>query len=163
MFELSVTAILWFCAVGCGLMAGVYFAFSGFIMTSFAKIETSAGILAMQSINDVILRSAFMPLFFGTSVASAGIVAIALSDLSRPGAILMLSAGSLYVSGMFFCTLFFNVPLNNRLKAVDSDSAHAAKVWDLYLSQWTRWNHARTIASAGASVLFFIAIQGEIS
>ncbi len=158
MFENSLTAILWFCAVGSGLMAGVYFAFSGFIMASFARIETSAGILAMQSINDVILRSAFMPFFFGTSFAAAGVAALALSDLSRSGAVLMASAGVLYFSGMFLCTMFFNVPLNNKLKEADSHSAYGADVWDLYLRQWTRWNHVRTIASALSSTLFFISI-----
>ena len=29
-----VTSLLWFSAVGCGLMAGLYFAFSTFIMTA---------------------------------------------------------------------------------------------------------------------------------
>ena len=158
MLETSLTATLWLCAVGCGLMAGVYFSFSGFIMASFARIETSAGILAMQSINDVILRSTFMPLFFGTSFAATSVAVIALSDLSRSGASLILSASGLYVVGMFLCTVFVNVPLNNRLKEVDAHSAHGAQVWDLYLRQWTRWNHVRTIASALSSVLFFIAI-----
>ena len=157
MFDTALTAALWLCAIGAGLMAGVYFAFSGFIMASFARIETSAGILAMQSINDVILRSAFMPLFFGTSFAAAGVAAIALSDLSRPGALSMMSAGIIYFVGMFLSTIFFNVPLNNKLKDADSHSAYGAEVWDLYLRQWTRWNHVRTIASVVSSVLFLIA------
>ncbi len=158
MFETPLTAILWFCAVGSGLMAGVYFAFSGFIMAAFARIETSAGILAMQSINDVILRSAFMPLFLGTSFAAAGVAVVALSDLSRSGAILMMSAGVLYFGGMFLSTLFFNGPLNKKLKDADSHSAYGAEVWDLYLRRWTHWNHVRSIASLVSSVLFFIAI-----
>ncbi len=139
-------------------MAGVYFAFSSFIMTSLARIETSAGILAMQSINDVILRSAFMPIFFGTSFAAAGVTAIALLDLSRPGALSMMSAGIIYFGGMFLSTIIFNVPLNNKLKDADSHSAYGAEVWDLYLCQWTRWNHVRTAASIASSALFFIAI-----
>lgn len=158
MLETSLTAIVWFSGIGCGLMAGVYFAFSAFIMTSFARIETSAGILAMQSINDVILRSAFMPLFFATSLAALGVVAAALSDLTKPGALWVLGAGALYFVGMFLCTIFFNVPLNNKLKDADSHSAYGAEVWDQYLRQWTRWNHVRTIASTLASILFFISI-----
>jgi uncharacterized membrane protein len=31
--------LLWFGAIGCGLLAGVYFAFSTFIMTAFNRIE----------------------------------------------------------------------------------------------------------------------------
>lgn len=158
MSETPLTAILWFGAVGCGLMAGVYFAFSAFIMSSFARIETSAGILAMQSINDVILRSAFMPLFFATSLAALGVSVAALSDVTRSGAVWMLTAGILYFIGMFLCTVFFNVPLNNKLKDSDSHSAYGAEVWDQYLRQWTRWNHVRTIASTLSSIFFFIAI-----
>ena len=158
MFETFITVILWFCAVGCGLMAGVYFAFSGFIMTSFARIETSAGMLAMQSINDVILRSVFMPLFFGTSLAAVGVSALGLLDLSRPNALWMASAGGLYFFGMFLCTVFFNVPLNNELKEADNHSASGAKVWDRYLRQWTRWNHVRTVVSALSSILFFASL-----
>ena len=163
MLETSITAILWFGAVGCSLMAGVYFAFSVFIMSSFARIETTAGILAMQSINDVILRSAFMPLFFATSLAAIGVAATALSDLTKPGAVWMLAAGILYFVGMFLCTIFFNVPLNNKLKDADSHSAYGAEVWDQYLRQWTRWNHVRTIASTLSSIFFFIAIYGTSS
>lgn len=158
MFETTLTVILWFCGLGCGLMAGVYFAFSGFIMASLARIETSAGMLAMQSINDVILRSTFMPLFFGTSIAAVGVGIVAISDLSRPNAFSMAGASALYVFGMFFCTVFFNVPLNNELKEADNHSASGAKVWDRYLRHWMRWNHVRTISSALSSALFFTSL-----
>ncbi len=163
MIESLLTTTLWFCAIGCGLMAGVYFAFSGFIMNSFARIETAAGIVAMQSINDVILRSAFMPIFFGTSVGSVVITITAFLDLAGPGAILKLGAGALYFIGMFVTTLLINVPLNNDLKHAAPYSAHGAGIWDVYLQKWTRWNHVRTIASLVSSILFFIAIKGNFS
>jgi uncharacterized membrane protein len=38
MLHLFITVLLWFSAIGCGLMAGVYFAFSFFIMTSLASV-----------------------------------------------------------------------------------------------------------------------------
>ena len=31
--QMLITGLLWFSAVGCGLLAGLYFAFSAFIMT----------------------------------------------------------------------------------------------------------------------------------
>lgn len=31
--------LLWFSAIGCGLMAGLYFAFSGFIMKALGRID----------------------------------------------------------------------------------------------------------------------------
>lgn len=38
-------------ALGCGLIAGVFFAFSTFVMKGLARIPTEAGVAAMQSIN----------------------------------------------------------------------------------------------------------------
>ena len=61
-----VTALLWFAALGCALLGGVYFAFSAFVMRSL-RDAGHAGTVAMNSINRVILRSAFMPLFLGTT------------------------------------------------------------------------------------------------
>src|SRR5690606_13121244 len=43
-------------AIGAGLMAGVYFAFSGFIMRSLDQLGAAAATDAMNAINEVILR-----------------------------------------------------------------------------------------------------------
>jgi uncharacterized membrane protein len=70
------TALLWFCALGCGLMAGLYFAFSVFIMSALDRLGPAAGAAAMNSINAVILRSLFMPIFLLTSLASLALSVI---------------------------------------------------------------------------------------
>ncbi len=158
MTELMITTLLWFCAIGAGLMAGVYFAFSTFIMSSLARIATAEGVSAMQSINRVILRSLFMPLFFGTTAASLALAVVAVVRWDEPGAAAMLGGGITYVVGMFLCTIAFNVPLNNRLDAVDPEAAGAAEVWSRYLRVWTLWNHVRTAACAVACGLFIAAI-----
>ena len=147
-----VSALLWFGAIGCGIMAGVYFTFSAFAMKSLASIA------AMQSINDVILRSAFMPLFFGTSLAAAIAVLLYVVNPDNSGGIWMALAGAIYFAGMFLCTVFFNVPLNNKLKAVDATSSQGEEVWKMYLRVWTRWNHVRTVASTIACAFFIQAI-----
>ena len=153
-----VTALLWFGAIGCGIMAGVYFTFSAFVMKSLESINASAGIAAMQSINDVILRSAFMPLFFGTSLAAAVAVLLYVVSPDSSGGIWMALAGGIYFAGMFLCTIFFNVPLNNKLKDVDLTSSDGADVWNMYLRVWTRWNHVRTLTSTIACAFFIRAI-----
>ena len=70
----------------------------------------------------------------------------------------MLAGGVLYVIGMFVFTVVFNVPLNNALAAVDPASTEAAPLWARYLTDWTLWNHVRTIASTAACALFIWAI-----
>lgn len=46
--------------IACAVMAGVYFAFSGFVMRSLRALPAVQGMAAMQSINRVILSSSFM-------------------------------------------------------------------------------------------------------
>ena len=145
--------LLWFSAISCGLLAGVYFAFSTFSMTAFSRIAPVHGVSAMNSINSTILESLFMRFFFGTTIVSLVLIAFALFRRSEPGATAMLAGGLIYVAGMFLCTIFLNVPLNKALAAVDPASASAASVWENYLKNWTLWNHMRTIGSAIAFAL----------
>ena len=160
MIEPILFAALWFCALGCGLIAGLYLAFSTFIMTALERIPPSHGIAAMQSINRVILRSLFMVLFFGTTLVSAGLAAFALIVIwGSPAAMVLLAAGIIYVVGMFVCTMVFNVPLNNALDAADPATTSGQEVWANYLTNWTFWNHIRTVASIASSFFFIYSLS----
>ena len=139
-------------------MAGVYFAFSVFIMKAFADLDEEQGVAAMNAINSVILSSLFMPLFWGTTLASVALVGLAAFRLGEPGSTIALAGGIVYVAGMFLVTIFFNVPLNNTLAAA---GAGENTVWAGYLSDWTRWNHVRTLASAAATALFILSIARQ--
>ena len=161
MAQLLMTGLLWFSAVGCGLIAGVYFAFSTFIMTSFARIAPAAGIAAMNAINIDIVRSVFMPLFFGTTLAAAILAGLAFFRWGAPGSTAVLAGGLIYVIGMLGVTLIFNVPLNDALAAVDPSSQEGATLWTRYVRDWTFWNHIRLIASIVASVLFTVGLMAK--
>jgi len=60
-------------ALGCGLIAGVFFAFSTFVMKALAGLPTAQGIAAMQSVNVAVLNGWFFSAFFGTAAASPNI------------------------------------------------------------------------------------------
>jgi uncharacterized membrane protein len=152
MLERIVDILLWFCVVGCGVIGGLFFAFSTFIMTALGRIGQAHGAPAMNSINEVILRSLFMPVFLGTTLASLILAIVALLQWELPGSAAMLAGGLLYVLGMFVCTMALNVPLNNTLVR------DPAGVWTRYLKEWTLWNHVRTVASIGAVILFLVAL-----
>ena len=161
MIQSFITGLLWFSAIGCGLLAGLYFAFSTFIMTALGRIGQAAGITAMNAINAVIVQSLFMPFFLGTTLASLTLAIAAIFRWGEPGALAMLAGGVLYVLGMFVCTMIFNVPLNNALAAVDPASAEATSLWARYLTDWTLWNHVRTISSTAACASFIWAIAAR--
>ena len=146
MTSLIVTILLWVTALSSGVMAGVYFTFSTFIMRAFGTLEAPLAVAAMNAINIVILRSLFMPLFFGSSVISVLLVVAAVMNWGESGAGMALLAGLLYFLGMFVCTVLFNVPLNNALGAL-APSTDDFQLWTHYLKTWTNWNHLRTISS----------------
>lgn len=156
--EFVVDGLLWFTAISVGIMAGVYFTFSTFVMKSLDDIAAPAGMLAMQSINRVILKSIFLPIFFVSSLASAALILLMLYEPTSPGARWALMGSGLYFVGMFIVTVVGNVPLNNRLEATDASGADGAEMWALYLTRWTRWNHIRTIACTVSLVLLILAI-----
>jgi uncharacterized membrane protein len=152
------SGLLWFSAIGCGLLGGLYFAFSAFIMTSLGRIDRAAGIAAMNAINADIVRSPFMPVFLLTTLSAAALAVLAVVRWGEPGALAMLAGGIVYVLGMFVVTVAFNVPLNNALAAVEPTTAAAAQTWARYLMDWTWWNHVRTLACTAAVALFIAAI-----
>ena len=109
-------------ALGCGLIAGSFFAFSTFVMGALGRLPPAHGIAAMQSINVVVINPWFLGAFIGTAVACALLVAATLLNWQEPGAMALLAGGLLYVAGTFLVTMLFNVPLNDALAAVAPDS-----------------------------------------
>jgi uncharacterized membrane protein len=79
--QFIVTGLLWFSAIGCGLLAGLYFSFSTFIMTALDRAGQVAGVTAMNAINTEIVRSLFMPFFLGTTLSSLALAILALFRL----------------------------------------------------------------------------------
>jgi uncharacterized membrane protein len=66
------TVILAFAsALGCGLVAGLFFAFSNFVMKSLARLPSDQGIAAMQNINVDVLNRWFFVVFFGTGCVAS--------------------------------------------------------------------------------------------
>lgn len=154
---LLVTALLWFCILGCALLGGVYFAFSAFIMKALREAG-QPGIVAMNTINRVILRSAFMLFFLGTTLASGALLVLGALHFRDAGSAWMIIGGVLYVVGMFGVTLRGNVPLNNALQNVTAESRTGTAIWNDYLRRWTRWNHLRTLSCLGAAALYLLAL-----
>jgi uncharacterized membrane protein len=150
-------------ALGSGLIGGLFFAFSVFVMTALGRISPAAGISAMQSINVAVLNPVFFSAFFGTAVLAALAIVAGLIGWSEPGAGYLLAGGLLYLVGTIVVTMVCNVPLNDKLARVEPESDEGALLWQSYLSDWTAWNHVRTIASLAASTAFILALVRQAS
>ena len=150
--------VMWLCALAAlaaGLMAGVYYAFSAFIMRSFDQLGSERATDVMNAINEVILRSGFIVLFFASSLLFAVLAVLSMLLDATPDRWLLLAASLVYLAGMFGCTALFNVPLNNRLAESDN-----GEFWRVYYTRWTRWNHLRAISCIAAMLLCILVIAG---
>jgi uncharacterized membrane protein len=144
-------------AVGCGLIGGLLFAFSSFVMSALVRQPAECGIRTMQAINVGILNPLFLSTFLGTAVASAALLVTSLSSLTSRGDALMAVGATLYLVGVFGITAMVNVPLNDTLEGLDAASPDAARFWPGYVRRWTWWNHVRTVCALLASVLLTVA------
>lgn len=151
-------ALTFLAALGCALIAGIFLAFSSFVMGALARVSPPAGIAAMQAINVVVLNPLFLGLFMGTALACAVLFVYALMHWQAPAALYMAAGSVCYVVGTFGVTMAFNVPRNNALARLDPLAAEAAGFWRGYVSGWTMWNHVRTLAGLVAAVLLIWAL-----
>lgn len=145
------------------LVAGVFLAFSDFIMRSLSLTGGTGGIDAMQVINREVFRWVFMALFLGMGVASLAITAYSILSLSgTPGTLILLSALT-YLLGCFAVTVFGNVPMNEALAKMDLSAADTHSYWTgTYLPRWTFWNSVRTAACTLAAALMLFGLTAHL-
>jgi uncharacterized membrane protein len=151
-----VEILIFTAALGCGLAAGVFFAFSSFVMPALARLPAAQGIAAMQAINVAAITPVFMTALFGTAVACAVLAAWALVR-RPPEAPLVLGGGVLYLAGTILVTIVGNVPKNEALAGLEPASPAAAERWAAFLRGWTAWNHVRTASALAAAALLALA------
>lgn len=146
-------------AVGCGIMGGLFFVFSTTIMTALGRIAPASGIAAMQAINVVIQNPIFFVAFFGPALLSIVLVVAALAGWPVGSPLAIYAGAAFYLIGIIAVTMAFNVPMNNALDAANPASAEGANLWSTYLSNWTAWNHVRTVAGIAGCISFILALR----
>lgn len=150
--------ITFIAALGAGLVAGIFFAFSTFVMKALHRLPPVQGIAAMQSINVVVINPWFMTVFFGTAAACIILVIFSFLGWGRPSTGYLFLGCILYLFGTILVTITCNVPRNEALAAVDPASAEGASLWADYAKSWTTWNHVRTVAALAAALSLTIAL-----
>ncbi len=150
-------SVILLAALGSGLIAGVFFAFSTFVTQALARLPAREGIAAMQSINIVVVRSGFLAVFLATAVACIALIGMAFARWQSPESMFLLVGGVLYLLGSFLVTVVCNVPLNNSLATLEPSRPASANEWTRYVARWMRWNHVRTAASLLAMLAFVVA------
>ncbi len=141
-------------ALGAGLVGGVFYAFSSFVMPALGRLAPGLGVEAMQAINVAAIDRWLLGALLGTAVVCVALAISALLAWHEPGARLRLVGALLYIVGALGVTIACNVPRNEALATLAPHGLEAPALWGAYLREWTAWNHVRTIcALAAAAVL----------
>lgn len=161
MLDRLLTIAVFAIAVGSGLIGGIFFAFSTFIMRALSRQPARAGMAAMQAINVTVLNPLFLGVFLGTAGLSAFVIVGSVLRRDHPAGGWIIAGALLYLAGTFGVTVVGNMPLNNALAKVTPDDPDQPARWAAYIRTWTRWNHLRTIAALAAMVALVQALRAS--
>jgi uncharacterized membrane protein len=155
-----VFALTFLAALGCALAAGVFYAFSAFVMAGLDLRSPATAVAAMQGINRAALRPPLMLALFGTAPLCLAVAVVALVERDGAASWLALAGAVAYLVGAVGVTMACNVPLNERIDRVDPDGPATAEEWRHYYGRWCAWNHVRTITSLAATAGMIAALAG---
>ena len=147
-----------FAALGCGVVAGVFFAFSAFVMRALDRLPASQAVAAMQAINAAAPAPAFMAVLFGTALACGALIVSSLFVWGGSSTGYLLVGSALYLTCVIGPTAVYHVPRNEALARVAPGDPDAASRWSGYLAGWTPWNHLRSAGALAASAALAIAL-----
>ena len=157
MVEHMLDPLLMLVGLAAALVAGVFLTFSDFVMRALGASAPSAGTEAMQHVNREVLKSLFMLLFLGSTPLAAALLILAITSVSAPVSGWMALGSLSYIFGVFLVTGLGNVPMNQKLDALDHNSKEGQSYWQIYLKNWTRLNHVRTLFSLISAYCYLTA------
>lgn len=155
------TIIIVLAITGAGVVTGLLFAFSNFVIRALDELPNEKGMFAMQQINKKIINPVFMLLFLGTPVLCVLITINTILNIGSFNDLILLLGAVSYLIGPFGVTMLFNVPMNNQL--ANAALSTADNVWPRYQKRWQKWNHIRTYIGVVSIILLSIGLGAEAS
>ena len=157
--ERSVWTSTLLAALGTGVMSGVFFAFSSFVMKALTVLPAPQGIVAMQAINTAAINPLFLAAFLGNVLLCTPLAVYSLASWHQRGTSWILIGSLLYLITAVLTTVVFNVPLNNALAQVDPVGEDSTMIWTHYLATWLAWNHVRAVGSLLAAAALIVGLS----
>ncbi len=144
-------------ALASGLVAGVFLAFSTFVVQGLDRNPPAVALAAMQGINASAPHPLFMlPLFVGPLVGLAAAASALGGDGDVADAWVVVGAVAGFVPALM--TAGYHVPRNNALDRVDPEAPDAATAWARYVREWVGGNHVRTLGGLASAAALTVAL-----
>lgn len=146
-------------ALGSGVVAGVFFAFSSFVMPALALVPVDSGIAVMNAFNITVYLPGFMFAFWGTTLACLGLIAVTILRVRGLQGWLIASGALVFLIGCVGVTGTFNVPLNDALETAPPGTETQLRNWAAVMEDWTFWNHVRTGAAFATACILTVVLM----
>lgn len=147
----------------CTLVAGFLFAWAVVVMPGLARLPDREFLRAFQVMDRIIQdnQPVFMLVWAGSVFAVVAAAVLGFGPLDRAGRVLVVIAAVAYVLGVQLPTIAINVPLNNGLQALHTDTMdeHALRTArEGFERRWNRSNVFRTTVASLVSVLLLVVL-----
>lgn len=157
--------LLWHISLVCtGIMSGFIVAFAIAIMPGLSQMASLPAVRSMNAINSAIGSSPlFFILFGGTGLVHVLGLAVALKNRQAPSFWLVICAAAIYLCGVLFVTLRFNIPMNKEMAEMDAAMSGNDPLAREILTRWIFWNRIRAVSSLISVLLlaFCLFRRGE--
>lgn len=159
----SMDLVLILAALLSALTSGFVLAFATVVMPGIAKLGDRDFIRAFQVIDGVIQagQPVFALMWMGSLVAVPAAAVLGVLQLAGLERVLVVASALAYVLGVQLPTFRINVPMNNRLQALDTDAMDAAALASAragFEHRWVKWNAIRTAVATFVSVVFMFVL-----
>lgn len=144
------------------LVAGLLFAFTVVVMPGFATLPDREYLAAFRAIDRVVQdnQPAFMVAWVGSVVALLATAVLALNGADSGDRMLVAVALAVDLVGVQGITAGVNIPMNNRVQALDLDALDETAIRQARVDfepRWTRANLVRTVLAGLVVVLLLLA------
>lgn len=150
-------------ALLCSLVAGFVFAFAVVVMPGIGRLGDGAFLRAFQVMDRVIQNNqpVFLLVWVGSAIALLASAGLGFGRLDGTGRLLVIGATVVYVLGVQLPTVTINIPLNNRVQALDTggmDEAALQAARQEFAPRWIYWNSVRTVVACLVTVLLLVLL-----
>jgi uncharacterized membrane protein len=147
----------------CSLVAGFLFAFAIVVMPGLRSLNDREFIRSFQVMDGIIQNNQplFVLVWVGSVVALVTSAVFGLGQLDGVRRLFIIFAVLAYILGVQLPTITINVPLNNKLQALDADAMNETRQKTArkdFERRWNRWNFIRTAIASLVSALLIILL-----
>ncbi len=155
--------VLVFATFLCSLVAGFLFAFAVVAMPGIRSLNDRQFIRSFQVMDGVIQNNQplFVLVWVGSVLALLISAVLGMWQLQGTELVLLIVAALAYLVGVQWPTGTINIPLNNKLQALDAEVANETALQlarRAFEPRWNRWNSIRTVFASLASALLMILL-----